>query len=114
MMNPNKLADKLQKVGKVIIAISLGLIIGGVIILGISAKENQKNKIYYVRNCYGDTLEVTVYNGELVDARWGTPLMYCDKCHGIRNGQGYHEWNGLDLCGNCFKELNDKYNNNNS
>ena len=27
MMNPNKLADKLQKVGKVIIAISLGLII---------------------------------------------------------------------------------------
>lgn len=99
----------MKKIGRIMIIISLALVIFGTTCLFLAKRENEKNRIYYVRNVYGDNIEVTIYNDELVYAKWGTPLKYCDKCHGIMNGEGTYGWYELEICRNCWKDLSEKY-----
>lgn len=103
----------MKKIGKVMVIISLVLIIFGGTCLVLSKRE-QKQERYYMRNCYGDTIEVTVYNGEICDYYYGTPLLYCDRCHGIMNGRGCYGWNDLTLCEDCQDYFWQKYKADNS
>ena len=99
--------------GKLLIKFGKGLIIGSMIplIFGITCLilANREPKTVEIRNIYGDTIKVTVEDGELVDAYYGTPLTYCDRCHGILNGRATYCFNHLNLCEDCNDYFMEKY-----
>lgn len=61
-----------------------------------------------VTNCYGETINCVIIHGQLCSEDWGTPLLYCDICHGVTNGRGQYEFAGKKGCERCIDEL---YNN---
>lgn len=61
-----------------------------------------------VTNCYGETIDCVIIHGQLCTESWGTPLLYCDICHGVTNGHGQYEFAGKKGCERCIDEL---YNN---
>ena len=102
------MAKLLIKFGKGLIIGSMATFIFGIVCLFLANKEP---KTFEMRNTYGDTIKVTVEDGQLVDAYYGTPLMYCDKCHGITNGHARYCFNHLELCEKCNDYFMEKYRN---
>lgn len=93
---------------KKIMVILTAILLAATVVTTCCITKETNNKCT-VTNCYGETIDCVIIHGQLCSEEWGTPLMYCDVCHGVTNGRGQYEFAGKVGCERCIDELFNKW-----